>query len=95
MVLNGPPNEAFRNVALWLYAGGESIFLQDANCLIMKTNQLAEIIKFLWETFPDIKRVTSYARSKTAAKKKLAELTELHDAGLSRLHIGLESGYDP
>jgi len=95
MVLNGPPNEAFRNVALWLHAGGESIFLQDANCLIMRTNQLAEVIRFLWETFPDIKRITSYARSKTAAKKKLDELTELHHAGLSRLHIGLESGYDP
>ena len=38
---------------------------------------------------------TSYARSKTAAKKKLDELIKLHEAGLSRLHIGLESGYDP
>jgi len=94
-VLNNPPNEAFYNVALWLYAGGESVFLQDANSLIMRTNELAEVIKFLRETFPDIKRITSYARSKTAAKKKLDELTELGEAGLSRLHIGLESGYDP
>ncbi len=94
-VLNSPPNEAFGNVALWLYANGESVFLQDADSLIMRTNELAEVIKFLKDTFPDIKRITSYARSKTAAKKKLDELTELHKAGLSRLHIGLESGYDP
>ncbi len=94
-VVNSPPNEASRNVALWLYANGESVFLQDANSLIMRTNELAEVIRFLKETFPDIKRITSYARSKTAAKKKPDELTELRQAGLSRLHIGLESGYDP
>jgi len=94
-VLNSPPNDAFRNVALWLYASSESVFLQDANSLIMRTNELAEVVRLLKNTFPDIKRITSYARSKTAAKKKLDELTELHKAGLSRLHIGLESGYDP
>jgi len=94
MVFNSSPNETFRNVALWLYAGGTSAFLQDANSLIMRTNELAEVIKFLKQTLPSITRVTSYARSKTAAKKKLEELIELRKAGLSRLHIGLESGYD-
>ena len=95
MVLSNPPDDASRNVALWLYAGGESAFLQDANSLIMKNDELAEVIRFLKETFPGINRITSYARSKTAARKKLAELKELGEAGLSRLHIGLESGYDP
>jgi len=95
MVLNNPPNEAYYNVALWLYAGGESAFLQDANCLIMRTGELVEVIRFLKGTLPSINRVTSYARSKTAAKKKLDELIELKKAGLSRLHIGMESGYDP
>ncbi len=93
IILNNPPNEAHYNVALWLYAGGESAFLQDANSLIMRTNELAEVIRFLKQTLPSINRVTSYARSKTAAKKQLKELIELHEAGLSRLHIGLESGY--
>ncbi len=93
-VFNNPPNQTAHNVALWLNAGGESAFLQDSNTLIMRTNELAEVIRFLKETFPSIKRITSYARSKTAAKKKPQELTELHQVGLSRLHIGLESGYD-
>ncbi len=95
MILNSSTDESFRNVALWLYAGGENVFLQDADSLIMRTNELAEVIRFLRETFPDIKRITSYARSKTAAKRKPEELVELREAGLSRLHIGLESGYDP
>jgi len=94
-ILNNPPNEAYFNVALWLYYGGTSAFLQDANTLIMRTPELVEVIKFLKQTLPSITQVTSYGRSKTAAKKKLEELIELHKAGLSRLHIGLESGYDP
>jgi radical SAM superfamily enzyme YgiQ (UPF0313 family) len=94
-VLSNPPNEAYFNIALWLTHGGTGAFLQDANTLIMPTPDLVEIIKFLKETLPSITQVTSYARSKTAAKKTLAELKALHEAGLSRLHIGLESGYDP
>lgn len=95
MVLNNPPNDAYRNVALWLYAGGKNAFLQDANTLIVKTGELVEIIRYLKETFPGISRITSYSRSKTAARKSLQELLELREAGLSRIHMGLESGYDP
>jgi len=93
-VYGDPPNESFRNVALWLYSGGKTAFLQDADSLIMKTPQLVDVLKFLCETFPDLARITSYSRSKTAAGKTLEELKELHDAGLSRLHVGLESGCD-
>lgn len=94
-VYNGSFDPAVRNVALWMYAGGESAFLQDANSLIMKTADLAEVIRFLKVTFPGINRITTYARSNAAAKKTLEELIELRQAGLSRIHIGLESGYDP
>ena len=94
-VYSTAPNEAYRNVALWLYAGGENCFLQDSNTLIMRTKELAEVIRFLKETFPGIKRITSYGRSDTASRKTVPELVELREAGLSRLHIGLETGYDP
>ncbi len=94
-VFNNAPSDVYRQVALWLYAGGRNVFLQDANTLIMPTDDLVEIIRFLKETFPGIERITSYGRSKTAARKSLEELKALHDAGLSRLHLGLESGYDP
>ena len=82
------------NVANWLASGARTVFLQDANTLIMRTHELVEVIKYLKETFPTIERVTSYARSKTAAKKTLEELKELHAVGLSRLHLGMESGCD-
>jgi histone acetyltransferase (RNA polymerase elongator complex component) len=94
MVYNSASAAASRNVALWLYAGGKSAFLQDANTLIMKTPDLIRVLKYLGETFPGIDRITTYARSKTASQKTLAELKELHAAGLSRIHMGVESGSD-
>ena len=89
------PNEAFYNVAIWLFAGGENVFIQDADSLVLPTGQLLEILQYLKCTFPGIKRITSYARSHTIAQKTIEELKQLHEAGLTRLHIGLESGYDP
>lgn len=88
-------NDSYRQVALWLYFGGESAFLQDANTLVMRAPELAEVVRFLRESFPELKRVTSYGRAKTAAKKKPEEYRSLREAGLDRIHIGLETGYDP
>lgn len=93
-VCNNPPDNAYRNVALWMYAGSRHAFLQDANTLIMKTPGLVEVIEYLKVVFPTIDRVTSYARSKTARQRKLEELVQLREAGLSRIHMGLESGSD-
>lgn len=94
IILSRQPDQATYNVALWLYGGGQNVFLQDANSLIMRTHELAEVLRFIRETFPDVSRITSYGRSKTAARKTLEELIELHEAGLTRLHVGLESGSD-
>jgi radical SAM superfamily enzyme YgiQ (UPF0313 family) len=87
-------SDSFRSVALWLYYGGESAFLQDANSLVMKTPNLVEVVSYLKETFPHLKRITSYARSSTLARKSVEELKALKEAGLNRIHVGLESGSD-
>ena len=71
-----------------------SAFLQDANSLLMKAEDLVKVISRIKEKFPAVERVTSYARARTAARKTIEELNQLHEAGLSRLHIGLETGYD-
>ena len=83
------------HVAMWLAMGGKSAFLQDSNTMIMRTADLTQVIAVLRRTFASIARVTTYARSHTAARKSVAELRELRDAGLDRVHIGLETGYDP
>lgn len=87
--------EAFRSVAAWLYYGGDSVFLQDANSLIVKTDDLLEILDSIRELLPSVRRITTYARARTAAKKSLADLVRLRAAGLSRIHVGMESACDP
>jgi len=91
----GSYHQAYQSVVNWLYFGGTQVFLQDANSLIVKTADLVTIVKYIKEKLPSVQRITSYARAKTVAKKSVAELKELHAAGLSRIHIGLETGYDP
>jgi len=86
---------AFRNVAAWLYYGTGNVFLQDANNLVLKPAVLVEALRYLREKLPEVKRVTTYARSSTAAKRSVEELKEIKEAGLDRVHIGLETGYDP
>ena len=87
-------NDFFQTLAGWLYFGGENVFLQDANSLILKTTDLLAILDFLREKFPQIKRITSYCRSHTAARKTVGEFEQFKKAGLSRIHIGMESGSD-
>ncbi len=87
-------NECFVLVFNWLYSGAKTAFLQDANSLMMPAKQLIKVLKYLRETFPSLERITTYARSKTIAKKPLNKLEALHQAGLSRLHVGLETGDD-
>lgn len=79
----------------WYFAGGmQSVFIQDANSLIIKPSDLVEILKHLKKRFPQIQRITSYARSQTIARTKEEDLKAIGDAGLNRIHIGLESGSD-
>jgi radical SAM superfamily enzyme len=67
-------------------------FLQDADALIMKTSDLVAVLNHLKGVFPAIDRITTYARTPTLAAKSVEELVQLKDAGLSRIHVGLETG---
>jgi len=60
----------------------------------MKTDDLVAALTFLREKFPEISRVTTYSRSKTVSRKSLESLKQIRKAGLNRVHIGLETGYD-
>ncbi len=87
-------HQGFAMLYNWLLSGAETVFIQDANSLIMKTHQLVEVLGYLRRTFPSIRRVTTYARSKTLMQKSVDELTAIRAAGLDRLHVGLETGDD-
>ena len=78
--------------AHWRRHSQQSVFLQDADSLVIGPSDLAAILSHLRERFPGVRRVTSYARSSTVARLSLGDLQALREAGLNRLHVGLESG---
>jgi len=94
-VLSNPAHSSsYRSVAVWMYYRTGACFLQDADNLIMRTDDLVEVLTFLRRTFPEIKRVTTYSRSRTVTRKPADALKRIREAGLDRVHIGLESGSD-
>ena len=58
----------------------------------MRTDRLVQVLNTLCGSFPHIERVTSYARAKTLVKKTPEDLGKIRRAGLTRLHVGLETG---
>jgi radical SAM superfamily enzyme len=76
------------------FTGGnvKTVFIGDSDSLVIKTGDVCEILGHLLGAFPSLTRVTSYARSLTLRRKPLESLRKIRDAGLTRLHIGLETG---
>jgi len=70
----------------------KSAFLGDSNPLIHR--DILEILKYLKSKRPELERITAYARIKTIANTPKEKLKALREAGLTRLHMGLESGDD-
>jgi len=86
--------DLYYHVAQWLFYGGKNVFLQDANSLLMKTGDLVQIMQYLRAKLTTVERITMYARANTVTHKRLEELKELREAGLDRIHMGMESGSD-
>ncbi len=89
-----PDPAAVQAARHWLAHRARSVFLQDANAFIVKPRDLLTILEHLYHRFPQVARVTCYARSGTAARLPLEDLQALRQAGLHRVHIGMESGSD-
>ncbi|MCK5558860.1 MAG: radical SAM protein [Candidatus Hydrogenedentes bacterium] len=91
-----PVGEVKRDIeiAARLYPDARTAFLGDADSIIIPVEQLEEILQHLYRCFAKLERVTSYGRAKTVLRKPIEELRRLSAAGLTRLHVGLESGDD-
>lgn len=83
------------SMAAEVYGERPTMFWGDSNSIILKTGELEEILDHTYRVYPNLERITSYARAKTVLHTKtVPELKRLHEAGLSRLHLGLETGDD-
>ncbi|MBW2689814.1 MAG: radical SAM protein [Deltaproteobacteria bacterium] len=78
----------------WIRGGMKSIFLQDANTMVIKPDDLVEILNYARTSFPQVERITSYARSHSLARISAEDMTRIADAGLNRIHVGMESAAD-
>jgi len=71
-----------------------SLFFPDGNTIIMKTEQLLEIFHYACSIFPHLQRITVYGSARYVNKKSEKDLLALREAGLTRIHTGMESGDD-
>ena len=78
----------------WIQSGMRSVFFQDGNGILMAPDGMIEVLEYLRATFPQIQRITSYARSDTINRLSLDRLIRYRELGLNRFHIGLETGND-
>lgn len=74
--------------------GLQRVFLMDGDAIIIKTEDLLKILRKLYDTFPHLEKVTLYAGPRSTLSKSPEELKALHEAGLSRAYLGVESGSD-
>ncbi|PIE71385.1 MAG: coproporphyrinogen III oxidase [Deltaproteobacteria bacterium] len=92
--LKHPDPMAFQAAVNWYRSGMTSIFIQDANSPLIKSADFIAVIRHLSDCFPWVERMTSYGRSHTLSRIADADLVRMREAGLNRIHIGLESGSD-
>ena len=60
----------------------------------MPPDQLTDVLEYLNAAFPQIQRITTYARSDTINRLKPERLQRYAQLKLNRFHIGLETGND-
>ena len=74
--------------------GLQRVFLMDGDAIIIPTQELLKILEKLYTAFPRLEKVTLYAGPRSTLAKSPEELRQLHQAGLSRAYLGVESGSD-
>lgn len=90
-----PEIQADLEEARRLYGSGvRCIFFPAGNTIAMPTPELAEICRSARTLFPECERITVYGSAKYLDEKGRPGLEVIAGAGLSRIHVGLESGDD-
>lgn len=70
------------------------VFLADGDALNLDADYMVKIVKYIYDKFPNLERISCYAMPMNLLKKTPEELKKMHDAGLDMLYLGIESGSD-
>lgn len=76
------------------YPQTEKVFLADGDALNLSTEKLIQVLDYVKEKFPNLKRISCYAMPKNLLQKTSDELTLLNERGLNMLYVGIETGQD-
>lgn len=72
----------------------KKVFLCDGDAIVVRQNELLAILNQLHESFPGLEQINTYAGPRSTMTKSVADLQELHRAGLYRAYLGVETGSD-
>lgn len=74
--------------------GVRKVFLADGDALMAKSSFLADVLRELRTAFGPLARVSCYASPQSLQVRKVEEMRELKELGLSLYYLGIESGHD-
>jgi radical SAM superfamily enzyme YgiQ (UPF0313 family) len=72
----------------------KKVFLADGNAFVLSAGRLMPILQEINRQFGRLQRISSYALPKDILSKTSSELSELRNAGLKLLYVGIETGDD-
>ena len=79
-------------MARQVYAEAETVFLCDGDAIALPMDYLLTVLDHVKRAFPRLRRITTYAGPRSTMRKTPEELRQLHEAGLDRAYLGVETG---
>ncbi len=91
-----PMKEIMEDIAMAraYYGDTDKVFICDGDAIVMRQEQLLQILEALYAAFPSLRQVTVYAGPRSTMTKTPEQLKELRKAGLTRAYLGVETGGD-
>jgi len=86
--------DSIYHLLAWRMNGAQTCFLGDSDSLFLSPDFFAEALSYIKERLPTLNRFTVYGRTQSAVKRKEEEMKAFREAGLDRIHFGVESGND-
>ena len=79
-------------MAAQMYPETETVFIADGDAIILPMDYMLAVLDSLKNAFPRLRRITCYAGPISTMQKSPEELRLLHERGLGRVYLGVETG---
>ena len=79
-------------MAAQMYPETETVFIADGDAIILPMDYMLGVLDALKNAFPRLRRITCYAGPLSTMQKTPEELRLLHERGLGRVYLGVETG---